>query len=575
MLENLLYFLVTSLFCLLWGMPIIYWFDPKTKRDNEYNLEQLIFSFFIGLAALSLISAWISIFTGVKIQVLVLVSLPWVVYWGGFLKRLQFSLKNINSLNKQDALFIVSVLFMFFTLSSGQPVFEDTELYHVQSIKWINEYGTVPGLANLYLRYGFYTNWFRLISLFELPFVPSNYLYLNNALCVWFFFFIYYQLKKFSGLHAPTYSKHLRLYYILVLLYMLFEWDLFRVASSSTSYDFVVTVYTLLILHLIMFMILHKDIPRQLHLCLLFFFATLPFFKVSGFLVAVLFLTYVILFKPPIKYILFFTMIGLAGMLSFLIINYVQTGYPFYPYFATHDLQPEWQVPHDMVNKFSKFITIHNRYINQSPPPQAWDTDASFSYMHNWFPYLTMLDKLLLILSALSLPTAPRVLRRLYPDCHFKILLVLLACYCMIAIWLLFSPDPRFSFSTLLFTSMFTIAGLLYNVSKQWMTQTILTLTAGIILFYTASKWITKLPIRNIIQPDAVPVPVYQSVVKNDIPFYIPEKFGGNWNRRCYNTPLPCIYELNPWLQPRGADLIYGFKMTSNPDSEFIKNYNY
>jgi hypothetical protein len=45
-------------------------------------------------------------------------------------------------------------------LAAGPPLVYDTGFYHAQAVRWLNEYGTVPGLANLHGRLGFNSVWF-------------------------------------------------------------------------------------------------------------------------------------------------------------------------------------------------------------------------------------------------------------------------------------------------------------------------------------------------------------------------------------------------------------------------------
>ncbi len=53
--------------------------------------------------------------------------------------------------------------------SASSPYLYDTGLYHAQSIRWIEEYGVAPGLANLHTRFGFNSAWFSPLALFAVP----------------------------------------------------------------------------------------------------------------------------------------------------------------------------------------------------------------------------------------------------------------------------------------------------------------------------------------------------------------------------------------------------------------------
>ena len=60
---------------------------------------------------------------------------------------------------------IVIILFSYGT--SRGYLHYDTSLYHAQSIRWIEEYGVVPGLASLQLRYGYNSSAFAMTALYS------------------------------------------------------------------------------------------------------------------------------------------------------------------------------------------------------------------------------------------------------------------------------------------------------------------------------------------------------------------------------------------------------------------------
>lgn len=54
----------------------------------------------------------------------------------------------------------ISAVLPVLWLAAGPPQVYDTGFYHAQAVRWLNEYGTVPGLANLHGRLGFNSVWF-------------------------------------------------------------------------------------------------------------------------------------------------------------------------------------------------------------------------------------------------------------------------------------------------------------------------------------------------------------------------------------------------------------------------------
>ena len=54
---------------------------------------------------------------------------------------------------------------MILVMNAGPTIMDDTDSYHIQMIKWARDYGSVPGIANLHLRYGFNSSWFISVAL--------------------------------------------------------------------------------------------------------------------------------------------------------------------------------------------------------------------------------------------------------------------------------------------------------------------------------------------------------------------------------------------------------------------------
>jgi len=63
--------------------------------------------------------------------------------------------------------FLALTISCLFSYSTWQNFAYDTDLYHAQTVRWINEYGTVKGLGNLHSRLGFNSLWLALASLFD------------------------------------------------------------------------------------------------------------------------------------------------------------------------------------------------------------------------------------------------------------------------------------------------------------------------------------------------------------------------------------------------------------------------
>lgn len=573
MLFQLIYFCFISFFCLTWGLPIVFTIDRKKKL----SLQTILLGFFVGLAALSILAAWVSLFVAVRFEVLFFFSVP-VILWNAkktkalkIFQSFKFS-PLLQKVSKIELVFIAVCILLFCFLSTGKPTMEDTDLYHIQSIKWIHEWGTVPGLANLYLRFGFYSNWFHAISFFDVPFLNKNFLYLNFTFVVWMFLFLFYQYKK-SGNAGNSVQKHLSVFFLFVLFFMLMKWDLFRVGSSSTSYDFVVSGMVLICISLLLEKIIGS--ANSNHFTLLFLLLTTPFYKLTGFFILPFWFFIFYGTSKKIRTVLFSLFITVLCFIPFAIKNLIQTGYPFYPYKFLDFLKPGWQVPSSMVDLFNKYILLSNHYINQSIPGFPLTDGSSFSFIDDWFLHLVKADQVLIFFCFTSLPLAWVILKKIYNQNFLKILVIYLLCIPAFIAWLIASPDPRFAFGFLIFMVFFPLTSIVSMFIKKWMLSVSMVLISLLGIVYIVSKAQKQFSLLNVLQPTVIEVPQYKTVTINNKSYYIPQILGNNWNPRCINDPLPCIYDQNPYLKPRGKELGDGFEMIPLPDSAFILKYYY
>jgi len=575
MLQSLFYFILISIFCVVWGLPL-YLYNGYKRKIIHLTFEEIIFSFLIGLVLISVFSSWVSLFRPVRFSTLIAFTLPLIfleIFWLKG-KKWTIDLSFFTHLKIAETFFLILSVLLFTFLSVGKPTMEDTDLYHVQNINWIYEFGTVPGLANLYLRYGFYSNWFHVISMFQLPFQNQNFLYLNYTFTVWIFLFIFYQYSKYSTT-KDNIGKHLKLFYFATLLFLLFEWDLFRVASSSTSYDFVITSITLVSLHLLLKKILFNNLSLQERNILILLLVAAPFFKITGFLIAPLILPLLFFSREKKQMLLTAAFFSIACLIPYTYKNYIQTGYIFFPYQFADFFYPAWRVPKEMVSKFNEYIYLGNHYINQDIPKAAWANDSAFSYYNNWFLHLVTADKILMILSLVSLPVSLLSLKKIYAENLKKILVLYFVCIVSLSVWIISSPDLRFAFAFLIFIFLFPLTAIVIHYIKQWFYTICISLFLIVAGLYIYKKESQFFKLKNLLHVKTIDIPAFTPININSQLYNIPKIINNNWNSRCLNCPLPCIYHTNPYLQPLGKEIKDGFKMYPYPDSVFIENYRY
>lgn len=116
-------------------------------------------------------------------------------------ERSDEGLENSKSLwrkkNKAVWLLYAGLTLLFAYGSSRGYMHYDTGLYHAQAIRWIEEYGVVPGLANLHSRFGYNSASFALSAFFS-----ETWLIGRPMHCVAGFFALLCACKCAAGLMA-------------------------------------------------------------------------------------------------------------------------------------------------------------------------------------------------------------------------------------------------------------------------------------------------------------------------------------------------------------------------------------
>ncbi len=78
-------------------------------------------------------------------------------------------------------IFIVFLFVLWAYFTSRGYMHYDSDLYHAQSIRWIEEYGIVPGLGNLHERFAYNSSFFALSALYSFKFLLGTSLHSMNG----------------------------------------------------------------------------------------------------------------------------------------------------------------------------------------------------------------------------------------------------------------------------------------------------------------------------------------------------------------------------------------------------------
>lgn len=587
MLQQLIHILLISCFCCIWGMPLLLVSAKSLAKEHSWYRSLIgLFSFLFlsGCLTLSILASWLYLIIPLKFIYLLLLTLILSGVLGLFCREkittiLVSAKEGSSRFSSEERVLVIICVILFLALSCLQTVNPDTYIYHLQLIKWASQYPATPGIANLYLRLGLGSDWFGVISWFHLPFLKNeNFTYLNASLTIWFFLWLFstwhFHYRRMqtavSGIRGS--SKILCLFYFLILLYCLYDWELFRDSANSTNYDLIVTICTFLAISFLLEGIWEPAYDKQFSLLFIIIALAAIAFKFSGIFVLLMIGSY-LYYHWSWRRLLFLVTGSFFILAPILIKNYIHTGYPVYP-LSISPASPDWQVPKDMVDLLHNYITLTNRFYSQSfTNSYAFKKDHA-NWIPIWFGGILWQHRLvvLLVLSSILLlfkrrgPAAGR--RRLN-----QLVVILLV---MATGWFFTAPSPRFGYGILLCSAFLPVSIFIGPAIKPTWYRFVLWGIIGSVCLYIPGKLGILIKEPSIwLRPMPAETPPGKVIRIGGVGFLLPDRLHQDNDPRCYNADLPCICDENPYLQPRGTAIKQGFRMNPYPDSTYIQNYKY
>lgn len=567
MLETLLLVVFVSIASIVPGLLFLLYLNRSPIF--AVNERSLVLSFFLGLSVISLLSAWLTLFLPLHFYTLLPFLLISAIIIYNKRKSLQWRSDFSFSKNKLEVAFFIIACLLFIQLGSLDPYAADTKTYHLQIIRWSQQYKTVPGLANLGPRFSFPSNWFHLISSFSFSPNQGNLQYLNTALSIWFTFYLLIKINE--NRRKLTYKEHqlFTCVYIFLFLFMTIGWNLLRGNCRSLGNDFIVTTLTLYVLLNIAERLIIKH-QEQIDINVLILLAiSIPFYKLSGSFISILLLIFLIQSRQPLNVFGYASLLLILFAIPFLAKNYIQTGYPLYPYTFLDLFSPDWKLPPILMDRFMSFNYLSNKYIYQGVSDAAWH-NPPFNWLDSWFYRMAAYDQVLIVLFLISLLLF--LLKSNHQNPNFKRIAIYLFCTLPILVaWFMLSPDPRFIYAYILFTTFFLLAfSILPFISEAILRWGYTFLVTAILVFFLYKVVNFKGAVFDTYSPVK---PEHTKQLINNKEFNIPIIQSTSIPPYCSDISIPCIYQYNPYLEMRGNSFSDGFKMKQTIDSNFIKAY--
>lgn len=467
-------------------------------------------------------------------------------------------IREINSFLK--IYFLVTSIVILFQ-SAGNSFFVDNETYYIQTIKWLNEYGLVPGLANLHIFFGQTSGWHILQSVFSFSYLANYNNDLNGFLLL---FVVGFSISKLDSYFKTSNFQLLWIGLLPMMLVLLIPF------SGAPSPDLAVILISILLFY---YFLKRNENPSTDALTIL---SLLAFFVVYIKVAAL-----PILSLPLIYYISHFhekqtetiptRIIGVAVLTAFIIKNTLLTGYPLYPSSLFVDyFNSDKTIPKTLYEfwwngaKNYDFVVSQSEYFKLScfEILSKWATSSWFTIV------LTITISLLILLF-------PFTIRKFKNKNSFWI--IYLTMITQIVFLVATTPQHRFVLPFLLFFGLLLFSLLLAKKTPIYVTlYTVLALASIFVLFPTAigknhsqiDFYPAKFSLSQLVLPqqNSNLRAAFSTKSKSNLKYNSPDEHSYIWvtgdgKLPCVNTRQIEYFEKNLGYIPqlRGATLANGF----------------
>lgn len=429
------------------------------ERYLHYHINRMDSVLVAGLVAATVYAQIFSLFYKVGLAANIILLAFCLLFC--FLSRKRIAEQVKRCLAKYSAgraviLLLLVLIWAYFT-SRGYLVY-DSDLYHGQSIRWIEEYGVVKGLGNLHVRFAYNSSSFALSALYSMKFLLGRSLHTVSG-----FFALILSITaldiaaswKRKKLLLSDYARAAAIYYLTTICN--------EVVSPSSDYAVMCIVFFIIIKWLTL-LETEKDsrsaAPYAL-LCVCGVYAVT--LKLTAGLILILLIkpAYRLIKEKRGKEICIYLLLGLLVGTPWLIRTVIISGWLLYPYPQLDLFSFDWKIKAERAMADAAEIRTWGRGLYDASKANLPITQ----WFPNWFSQtLSTTEKLLIAADIICicifvLTAAAALLKRKWRNPDY--LLVQTAVVCSYLFWQYSAPLLRYGYAYVLLLAALTAGWIL------------------------------------------------------------------------------------------------------------------
>jgi len=329
---------------------------------------------------------------------------------------------------------------------SAIPYGIDNETYYIQTIKWLNEYGLVKGLANLHPYLSQTSGWHIAQSAFSFSFLYPNFNDLSG--------FCLLLGNLFAILKVNQYFKNSNQNYLIIGLLPLANIFLFQFISATSS-DIPIYVISFIIFYY--FLEHHKSIDNETFTLLTLLVIFCLYIKLTS--IVLLAIPLLLLFKnyKQLSFsLLRLTDVGMIVLALFFLKNFIISGHPLFPIISDAIYNADYSIPTQLSKVYYEQTKTYSFFVT----PLEYSNMPMYELFLRWL-MLPKIDGIFNKLAVLLIVVSPVVIRK-FNNKKAVWMLYLIMCLQLVVLFFT-SPQYRFFLNFILLFSLLPIALLIKN----------------------------------------------------------------------------------------------------------------
>lgn len=377
------------------GFFLGYGIKILAERFLGYRIQGILDLEIAGLAAATVYAGIFSLFSGVGLWANVGLLLLCVLAAVKGRKEIPvFFRSKKKELTPMELFFLIILIFLMAYGSSRGYMHFDTGLYHAQSIRWIEEYGVVPGLGNLHSRLAYNSSAFTLTALYSGAFLTGRSLHTVAG-----FLALLLSLKGFSVVQVWKRKKIVLSDFLKVALLWYLSMIYTEMVSPASDYFAMLFLFYLVISWTELEEKQEESIVPYSLLCVLLAVTVTIKLSAATMLLLVLKPAVVLVRQKQYRQIAIYLILGVIAVFPYLARNVILSGWLVYPFTGLDLFNPDWKIPVGEVQYDAEEIKVYAKGMTdvllKDTPFQQW--------FPGWFGKLKGLEKLWVTASWLSL----------------------------------------------------------------------------------------------------------------------------------------------------------------------------